>query len=483
MSSLKKLYSQSFIYGLSTVLPRLLNYLLVFLHTRVFLPAEYGIITELYAYVTFFLILLTFGLETGFFRFASKRSDIEEVYPTTFYFLFLSSLFFSLIFIFSSGFISSQLGEQYDRSYIVYLGLIVCIDSFSAIPFAKLRFQNKAFIFSFIKVLGVLVNVVLNLLLLKVIPQEFLHNLFGKISLISFVFVANLIQSSLVLVLVLYYTKIPKIAINKVLLKDILLYSLPLLLAGLGGTTNESFDRIFLRFLLPVDSDPQYQLGIYGSNSKLAVLLLLFIQMYRFAAEPYFFQNQKEDKTGKFFEKALNAFVIFCLLIFLLISLNIPIIKFFVGEGFREKMMIVPLMLIANILYGTFFNLSFWYKLEGKTMYGVKYTFIGASITIVANLILIPWVGIFGAALSRILCYSVMNILVYRDGKRSGYVSINKSKLIIYSLITVGIFGITILTFLFNQIFSVILGNLLILGFVFFIFKKEEISLQSIFKA
>ncbi len=477
MPSLKTLYSQSFIYGLSTVLPRLLNYFLVFFHTRIFIPSEYGIITELYAYVTFFLILLTFGLETGFFRFASKKESINEVYPTSFYFLALTSTISAILFIIYSVPVSHLLGSKYSCLYIASLGLVVSIDAFTSLPFAKLRYQNRPLVFSFIKIFGVSINVLLNIIFLKIIDKHTLLSLFGTNDLILFVFIANLIQSIVVLILVLLKTGIPHFSIDKKLLKEILVYSLPLLLAGLGGTTNESFDRIFLRFLLPIDSDPQYQLGIYGSNSKLAVLLLLFIQMYRFAAEPFFFQNQKEKNSKEFFGKSFTIFLVFCLVIFLFISLNIPVFKYFVGASFREQLFIVPIMLLANILYGTFFNFSFWYKLEGKTLYGIKYTFIGAFFTIVLNVLLIPLIGIYGAALARVICYLIMNYMVYRDGLKSGFLFLEKRKIFTYSILALVIFGLSVLIFFISSILSVLVSNVMILLFIFYILKSERILL------
>jgi O-antigen/teichoic acid export membrane protein len=480
MASVKQLFSQSVIYGLSTVVPRLLNYFLVPLHTRVFVPEQFGIITELYAYVAFFLVLLTFGLETGYFRFSSKLKNDENVYQTTFYFLFVSSLISGFLFYFFSNRIALLLGNNYLPFHITTLGIIVSIDCFTAVPFARLRYKNKALLFSIIKIIGILINVILNILFFWILDPTKVSKFFGGLDLISLVFIANLIQSIFVLALIILVTGIPRYKINSLLLKELLIYSLPLLIAGIGGTTNESFDRIFIRFLIPERLDPQYQLGIYGSNVKLAVLLLLFIQMYRFAAEPFFFQNQKYKESKEMFGKAFKAFIVFCLIIFLAISLNIPILKYFVGEKFRESLLIVPIILLANILYGTYFNFSFWYKLDGKTQYGIKYTFIGAIITILSNVVLIPIIGIFGAAISRVICYFVMNILSFRDGYSRGIICIEKKNLLLYLLITSIIFIIGFGLYFVNSICSVIISNVLLILFIFFVLKLENINLNSI---
>jgi len=480
MSSIKQLFTQSLVYGLSTVVPRLLNYFLVPLYTRIFIPQDYGIITEMYAYLGFFLVLLTFGLETGFFKFASKYESIDKVYPTAFYFLLSSSIIASTIFILFSVNIASLLGKIYHPYYIVVLGLVISIDALTAITFAKLRYLNKALLFSSIKIIGVVVNLVLNILFLVYLPNTTSFLFIKNIDLIGWVFISNLVSSLLTLIIVLFVTGIPKININKKIFKELMIYSLPLLLAGLGGTTNETFDRIFIKYLVPKEDNPLYQLGIYGSNVKLAVLLVLFIQMYRFAAEPFFFQNQEENKKSNIFSKTITAFTVFCLLTFLAVSLNIPILKLLVGKEFREQLTIVPLLLIANILFGTFFNFSFWYKLSGKTLYGIKYTFIGAMITIVSNIILIPIIGIFGAAISRIICYSFMNLLSYRDGKKAGFITWEKSSLNLYIIISILIFIIGFSVYFYSETISLILGNLLILTFVGFIIKKEKINLRQL---
>jgi O-antigen/teichoic acid export membrane protein len=481
MASVKSLFTQSLFYGLSTVVPRLLNYFLVPLYTRVFLPQEYGIITEMYAYLGFFLVLLTFGLETGFFKFASKYESIDKVYPTSFYFLLTSSIIAVTLFSFFSSAISTSLGINYHPYYIVILGLVISIDALSAITFAKLRYLNKALLFSSLKIIGVTVNIVLNVLFLVVLPKVSGFLVLKEIDLIGAVFISNLISSLLVFFISLIITKIPKIQFNKLIFKELMIYSLPLLLAGLGGTTNETFDRIFIKYLIPQEDNPLYQLGIYGSNVKLAVLLVLFIQMYRFAAEPFFFQNQEENKKSNLFSKTITAFTVFCLIVFLGVSLNLPILKFMVGREFREQLSIVPLLLIANILFGTFFNFSFWYKLSGKTLYGIKYTFIGATITIIANFALIPIIGIYGSAISRIICYSFMNLLSYRDGKKAGFINWEKNNLFLYVLISVLIFIIGFSVYFYNETISLILGNMLIIAFLFFIFKKEKLSLNFIF--
>lgn len=479
MSSVRQLFSQSFVYGLSTVLPRLLNYFLVFIHTRVLTnPVQYGIVSELYAYITFLLIFLTFGLETGFFRFITKSENKQNVYATVFYFLLLTSAISSLLFLFFSGRISDLLGPLYDRSYITTLGLVVSIDAFMALPFAKLRSENRPLLFSGIKLFGVALNILLNLLFYVVLTPDQLHNFLPGIDILYFIFLANLIQSAATLLVILYFTKIPSFSFDRKLLSRILKYSLPLLIAGLTGTANEAFDRIFLKYLLPADSNPLYQLGIYSSNFKLAVLLQLFVQMYRFAAEPFFFNLNGAKDSNLVFAKALKYFIVFSSVIFLFITFNIPILKYYVGPEYRKSLFIVPILLISNILSGVYFNFSFWYKLSDKTIYGLKYTAIGSFITIVSNVVLIPVIGIYGAAVSRIISYGTMNVLSYRDGKNSGFVSIETKYLKKYTVLFITITLISTILFFIKPIFTVIFTNLSILYFIYIFIETEGIQIS-----
>jgi len=480
MSSVKQLYSQSIIYGLSTIVPRLLNYLLVPIHTNVLTdPRQYGIITEFYAYISFLLIFLTFGLETGYFRFVNKYKDDDTVYSNAFSFvLSLSLLFFLATSLFSVD-ISSALGKNYLPLYIVTTAAIVALDSITALPFAKLRNQNRPIVFSFIKITGVLINVSLNVIFYLVLSPKFLNEIFPQVDILYYVFLSNLIQNIVVLILVLYFTGLPKISFHKKLLKELLWYSFPVLLAGLSGTTNEAFDRLFIKYLLPKNVDSLYQLGIYGACVKLAVLLVLFVQMYRFAAEPFFFKTSGSKDHNKLFGKSLKYFLIFTILISLLITFNIPILKYFIGKNYRESLYIVPILLLANIFYGLFFNLSFWYKLADKTIYGLKYTVIGSLITIISNIILIPIIGIYGAALSRFITYLTMTIMSYHDGKNSGFISIDSSNLKFYfTLISLIIILGTLTLLYFGGLISLVLSNLFILLFAYSFIKREHINLK-----
>lgn len=483
MASLRQLFSQSVVYGLSTVVPRLLNYLLVPIHTRMFSdPASYGIITELYAYIAFLLVLLTFGLETGFFRFASKRADAPSVYSTVFYFMLLATSLAGAVFFLISGQAAHILGPEFNPGYIQILGFVVATDAFMAIPFAKLRLDSRPLAFSAVKIAGVAVNVGLNILIYICLRYDVCPHLVNESSLLMLLFGANLVQNLVALVMVLCMAGVPKPLFDRRLLRQILAYSLPLLIAGLAGTTNEAMDRIFIRHLLPADVNALYELGIYSSNVKLAVLMLLFIQMYRFAAEPFFFNlNASKEGIAGLFPKTQKYFIVFCAIIFMGITFNLPMLKYIVGEEYRTSLYIVPLLLVANILYGTYFNLSFWYKLKDKTLYGIKYAVLGALITIASNVVLIPLIGIYGAAVSRIVCYGAMNVISFRDGKRAGFVGIETHHLPFYLLAVAAISVIGFASLYFNEWMSMLLADVLILAFVGLFIKREGIILPKLF--
>ena len=443
MNYLKNLAGQTAIYGLSSVVPRLLNYLLVPLYTRVFLPEEFGIVTEMYAYLAFLLILLTYGMETGYFRFATKEDDSNTTYSTAFYALLTSSsIFIVLVSLFSNN-IVGILGYPNNPEYVVYLAIIIGLDAFSAIPFARLRLNNKAFTFSLIKISGVVVNVILNFFFLKICPQ---FDYFQTIGIynpslgVTYVFLSNLISSILVTILLLFTQGTLPTYFSLQKLKLLAVYSLPLLISGLGGTTNESFDRIFLKYLVPADTNPLYQLGIYGSNVKIAVLMVLFIQMYRYAAEPFFFSTSGDKNSPQIYSNMLKYFLVFTLLIFLGVGLFTDIFQFLVGKDFREGLGVVPILLLANLFYGVFFNLSIWYKLTNKTWYGIYYTFAGAALTMTLYFILIPQIGYYGAAIARLACYILMTVLCFLGGRRHFPIPYDLRRMSIYFLSGIVIF-------------------------------------------
>lgn len=489
MGKLKQLAGQTAVYGLSTILGRLLNYLLVSLHTRVFLPDAFGVITELYAYATFLLVLLTYGMETGFFRFSESENDKDKVYTTSLVSLFSTSVLFILVIVIFSQQIADKLQYQGHEEYIIWFGIIMAADAFTALPFARLRMLNKAFKFAMLKLTGILVFIFLNLFFLvfcpwitKDNPGSFFHVIYKPETGVGYVFLANLISSLFTIIILLPEIFHLKIRFDFQLLKKILAYSFPLLIAGLAGMVNETMDRILLKHYLPASTDIMGQIGIYGANYKVAMLMTLFVQMFRYAAEPFFFTHAKEKDAKIMYARIMKYFVIFCLVIFLGVMMYIDIVKFFIGEGFHEGLKIVPVVLLANMFLGIIINLSIWYKLTNLTKYGAYLAVIGAVVTIGLNIWLIPldnpyFGGYMGAAWATFACYFLMMAASFFMGRKFYRINYEVKSILLYIGIAIAIFLIS--EYLRTGSFWLTLGmnSILFVIFLLFVTAKEKLVL------
>lgn len=428
MNPLKQLAGQTVIYGLSSIVGRLINFLLVFLYTRVFLPQEYGVVTEMYTYMYLLLIVLTYGMETALFRFSEKTPAIRNtVFSTTLLsVLSTSSLFVLLVVLFRQP-LAEVMRYPDNVEYIVLMGGIIGADALAAIPFARLRSENKAMRFALLKLTGIAVNIVLVLFFLVLCPWLLEHGTPGMQQTVStlykpgigvgYVFIANLIASLTVLLLLLPVMASAKAVFDRMLLRKMLLYALPLLVAGLAGWANEALDKLLLKYILPEDIALS-QVGIYGAAYKLSVMMTIFIQAFRFAAEPFFFAQSAEKNARETYARVMKYFVLACLIIFLGITLFIDIVKNLLGSEFHEGIGVVPILLLANMFLGIYFNLSIWYKLTDKTMYGAWFSVVGAIITIVLNIWWIPLFGYHGSAWATLICYVALASLSYAFGQK-----------------------------------------------------------------
>lgn len=484
MNTIKKLAGQTAIYGLSSIVGRFLNYLLVPLYTYNLPTGQYGIVTELYAYVSFLIIILTYGMETGFFRFSETEKNFNKVYATTLISLFTTSSLFILSFLFFYQNVASAIGYSSHPEYILWFVFIIATDAFVSIPFAKLRRENKAVKFATIKLINIFVNVGLNLFFIKLCPYLIEQNPdswvaafgFGDIS-IKYIFISNLVASIITLILLLPDILNIKFEFDKALLKKILIYSLPLLIAGLAGMVNETLDRILLKAFLPTSSDIMQQIGIYGANYKIAILMTLFIQMFRYAAEPFFFSKAKEKDAKEMYAKVMKYFIIFGLLIFLFVMLYIDVIKYFIGADYREGLKIVPIILLANLFLGIIYNLSIWYKLTNKTKFGAYIALIGAGITIILNIILIPKIGYMGSAWATFFCYFSMMVISFAWGRKTYKVSYDIKNFLFYFLLALAIFFFVTYFTINNLTIKYIINTLLLLGFILIAILKEKLYL------
>ena len=455
---IKQLFGQTAVYGLGIVLPRFLNYLLLTpFYTRVFEKATYGVITELYAYVVFLLVILTYGMETGYFRYASNSEQKDKVYSTVVGSLFFTSLLFIIIVIFWSGPIGSVIGYGEHPEYIKWLAAIVGIDAFTTIPFARIRLRNQPIKYALIRIVEVSINIGLNLFFLLYCPRhadsDLVTLLYNENIGVGYVLISNLIASSVKMLLL-----IPEIlaafrsVFDRSLFKEIIRYSYPLLIAGLAGTVNEALDRILLKHLIPLEQNPMEQLGIYGANYKLAVLMTLFVQMFRYAAEPFFFSKSGEKDAKKLYADVMIFFVVAGLFIFLLVNLYLDYFILFIGADFREGVQIVPVVLMANLVMGIFFNLSIWYKLTNKTHFGAVIVLLGALITVVVNTLFIPRYGYVASAWAHLFCYSTMVIVSYIWSRKYYAIPYRAGRIMAY-------IALALFIYLFNKLFLQDMGG------------------------
>ncbi len=489
MGTYKNLANQTAIYGLSSLVGRFLNYLLTPLYTwLIFKPYEFGVVTELYAYVVFLLVFLTYGMETGYFRFMQDKRENQEVFPTIIITLFSTSFLFIILVIIFINPVSSFLQYEHNKEYIILLSIIVAIDAFTALPFAKLRHRNKASRFAILKIVNIIINVGCNLIFLLLFPYlsdhyniSFLEEYFIRDNMIIYVFISNLIASVVTLFLLLPEIFDEKFAYNSKLIKKILFYSFPLLLAGIAGQTNEFLDRLLLKHftIVPrgIENGGEYilaQIGIYGANFKLAVIMTLFIQAFRYAFEPMFFKQGKDLDAKEIYARIMKYFVIFCLCIFLIITLYIDFFKYFIGIKFHEGLHIVPIILFAYILLGILFNLSLWYKLNDLTKFGLIIASIGASVTIVFNILLIPKFGYTGSAWTHVLSYLVMVSVSYFLMRKHFPIKYDLGNMAIYIFIALLLFFTSRFININMLMLKYVIHTFLFLSFVIFVLFKEK---------
>ena len=451
MNPLKRLASQTAIYGVSSVLGRFLNYLLVPLYTYSFLPADYGVVVEFYAYMGFLAVLLAFGLETGYFRFREEggRSPLL-VFATVLRFLILANLgFFLLAWTYREP-LAAVLRHAAHPEYIAWVAAILALDSVGAIAFARLRAEQKALRFALIKLTEIGVNIALNLFFILICRQAFerdptswLGGLWDPDIGVGYVFLANLAASILKLVLLSPELRGVTAGFDRGLARRLLGYSLPMVAIGFAGIVNDMLDRAALKFLLPYDpATNMAQLGIYGAVYKLSILMSLFIQAFRYAGEPFFFAYARQEGSRRMYAQVMTWFVIFCVFIFLLVSLFLDLFQYLIGADYREGLWVVPILLLANLLLGIYINLSIWYKLTDRTGLGAWVALVGALITATALYLLVPRHGFAGAAWAHLLCYSFMVTLSWAMGRRYYPVPYDLKRLFGYIGLGLGLFGL-----------------------------------------
>jgi O-antigen/teichoic acid export membrane protein len=465
---IKKLFGEIAIYGLSSIIGRLLNYLLVPLYTYVFInPADYGVVSELYAWVAFLIVILTFGMETAFFKFIQNEGDQKNVFSTALSALLsLNSVFFLIVLLFYQDIASLLLYEDHGE-YIVMLGAIVSIDAISALPLAKLRAEEKAKRFSIIQLSSIAVNIILNVIFLL-----FWFDYNNPEQGVFYIFLANLIASLVKPIFLLKSFTLIR-GIDRSLLKRMLVFSFPLAIAGFAGIINETLDRILLKQMLYNPENPssldyaEAQVGIYSASYKLAMLIAILLQAYRYAAEPFFFSQMKNQDRNKIYSQIMNVFIAFVCGIFLLVTLNIDIFKYFIqNETYWVGLQVVPILLMANIFLGIYYNQSIWFKLSGKTKFGAYIALFGASLTVLINILYIPKFGYMACAWATLIVYFTQMVISYILGQRHYPIPYNLKKFIFYISLALALFFLSPYIKVDNFTVNLFIQNSLLLMFV-----------------
>lgn len=457
MSDIKRLASQTAVYGIPTIVGRFLNYFLVPLYTYNIATQDYGVVSELYAYVAFLMIILTYGMETAFFRF-SQDYDKSKVYNTALFSLMVSTTLFLLITFLSLSPICSAMQYSNHKTYIALFLIILALDALRAIPYALLRRENMAKRFAFIKTVDIFSNILFNLFFIALCPILYdkgfyiITSWFNPNDLVLYIFISNCLASFISFILLIPQFSQFRFNIDFKVLKRMLVYGFPVMIGGLAGMVNETFDRIALKHLVTIPDNitdtakiAEYkmsQIGIYGACYKLSIVISLFIQAFKFAAEPFFFSKMKQQDAKKSYSEVMTAFVIFLCFIFLVVMGYIDLFQYFMGKDYRIGIMVVPILLMANIFLGIYYNLSIWYKVSDKTKYGAYIALIGAAITLIGNYFLVPILGYKGAAWTTLICYFVISLLCYLIGQKFYPVAYKVKRIVFYILFSIGLYSV-----------------------------------------
>ncbi|WP_282030242.1 oligosaccharide flippase family protein [Winogradskyella eximia] len=484
MSGFKSLFKQTFIYGLATVLPRMLGFILVPLYTNpeVLSVEEYGRVSFIFAYFVLFNVVLAYGMETAFFRFFNKDESQEKVTSTSAISLVISSFaLMGIAFLFRNQ-ISTLI--NIDLKYLNLVFIILLLDALVIIPFAWLRATAQPIRYAVIKIFNVAVNLGLNIFLLLYLKDlakgnSFFNSLYIEDYQISYIFISNVIASGLTLLVLLpFYAKL-KLTFDGVLWKKMIRYALPVLIAGIAYSVNETFDRILLEYLLPDDVADQ-QIGMYSACYKLALFMTLFATAFRLGIEPYFFSHSKTENPQKNYAKILEYFVALGSIILLFVVVFADLLKPYIilSEAYYEAMWIVPFILLANFCLGIYHNLSVWYKITDRTKFGAYISIFGAIVTLVLNYVLIPIIGFKGSAIATISAYAIMMLLSFYFGRKYYPVPYNLKKISLYLLVSI-LFSFV---FFYNYRENYIIGIAMLIVFLGLVILLEKNQLKQILK-
>jgi len=493
---IKQLAGQTAVYGLSSVIGRFLNYLLVPLHVAIFQPSAYGVVTELYAYAAFLVVMLTYGMETSYFRYLNRSNEqSKNAFRTAFSSLLFSTMLFGLVVVLFQQPIADWILYPNHPEYVLWFAAIIGFDALSALPMAKLRADNKPINFATINLISIGITILLNLFFLlyckpmvdKGSGNAITDLLYNPQIGVGYIFIANMIGSTVKFILLLPTILKKDGVFDKILLKTMLIYSLPLMFFGLAGIVNETFDRILLRRLLSGikgDEYAQTQVGIYGANYKLAMLITIFIQAFRYAFEPFLFAHEKQKDSKKTYAYIMNVFAGVVGILFLVVMLYIDVFKHIIipNAEYWPGLKVVPILLLANIFLGILYNLGIWFKLSDNTRKGMYIAIVGAVITIVLNYLFIPTYEYMASAYTTLIAYISMVIISFVMGQYYYRIPYNIIRILSFIIIPVLIYlGVSNLS-IENNFIKYAFHSLILLaysGVVYYLeFKKDPLRVE-----
>ena len=484
MANLKSLVKDTAIYGLSSIVGRFLNYLLVPLYTAKIAASSggYGVITNLYAYTALFMVILTYGMETTFFRYVNKENeDPDRVYSTILTSVaFTSAMFIMLVLLFINP-ISSSMGYAEHPSYVWVMAATVAIDAFQCIPFAYLRYKKRPIKFAALKLLFIVMNILLNLTFFLFLPElyesnpDVIGNIYSPSVGVGYAFYINLFCTASITFC--FYKELSgfKYSFDSKLLKRMLAYGLPILLLGIAGILNQTADKIIFPYVYK-SADANEQLGIYGAASKIAMIMAMITQAFRYAYEPFVFGRGADKKNKSTYAAAMKYFIVFTLLAFLMVVGYMDILQYIIGADYRPGLKVVPIVMAAEIMMGVYFNLSFWYKLIDKTMWGAVFSGAGCLVLIAINVLFVPVYGYMACAWAGFAGYGTAMLLSYFVGQKKYPIDYPLKDIAVYVVIALVMFAIMDLS---NDNLSVIpalaCNTALVLLYAGYIVKKEKI--------
>ena len=466
MAGLKSLAKDTAIYGVSSIVGRFLNYLLVPIYT-ISMPAStggYGVITNMYAITALLLVLLTCGMETGFFRFANKGDDDPiRVYSTTLLTVGSISLSFLAVCLLFLKPIAGVMGYEEHPWYLGMMLIVIAMDAIQAIPFAYLRYKNRPIKFAALKMLFIFASIALNIV----------YFVFMKGTDVGAAFLINLICTSLVMVCLISELRGFRYTLDRDLVKRMFRYSFPILILGIAGILNQVVDKIIFPFVYPDEAEAAVQLGIYGATSKIAMIMAMFTQAFRFAYEPFVFGKSREKDNRQMYAQAMKFFIIFTLLAFLAVMFYLDILRYVIGRDYWEGLKVVPIVMAAEMFMGVYFNLSFWYKLTDETKWGAYFSITACTIVILMNVFLIPVYGYVACAWAGFTGYAVAMLLSYFVGQKKYPINYDLKSIGGYVLLVLVIYAVGEWMPLENTVLRLLFRTVLLAVFIAYIIKHD----------